>query len=70
VRGQALGLHGTGLMTFQGIGAGIAAVLAQVVPVPDAIGNMAVLSLLVSAVLTPGLRAAARAATHAEVARV
>jgi predicted MFS family arabinose efflux permease len=70
VRGQALGLHGTGLMTFQGVGAGIAGVLAQVVPVRDAMGIMAVLSLLVSAALTPGLRAAARAATHAEVARV
>jgi hypothetical protein len=48
-------------MTFQGVGAGIAGVVAQVVPVRDAIGVMAVLSLLVSAALTPGLRAAARA---------
>lgn len=57
IRGQALGLHGTGLMSFQAVGAGIAGSVAQVVPVADAMGVMAVLSLLVSAALTPGLRA-------------
>ena len=62
IRGQALGLHGTGLMTFQAVGAGIAGSVAQVLPVADAMGVMAVLSLLVSAALTPGLRAAAPAA--------
>lgn len=57
MRGQALGLHGTGLMSFQAVGAGIAGSIAQVLPVADTMGVMAVLSLLVSAALTPGLRA-------------
>ena len=56
VRGQALALLGTGLMTFQAVGAGIAGAIAQVLPVRDAIGVQAVLSLLVSAALTRGLR--------------
>jgi predicted MFS family arabinose efflux permease len=69
VRGQALGLHGSGLMTFQAVGAGIAGAVAQVVPVADAMGVMAVLSLLVSAALTPGLRAPVSVGTALEPAR-
>jgi hypothetical protein len=38
------------------VGAGIAGAIAQVLPVRDAMGVQAVLSLLVSAALTPGLR--------------
>ncbi|GAA0798495.1 MFS transporter [Spirilliplanes yamanashiensis] len=70
VRGQALGLHSTGMMTMQAVGATIAGAVAQLVSVPVAIALMAVASLLVTAALTRGLRprspgSAAAAATPA-----
>jgi hypothetical protein len=62
-RGQALGLNGTGLLAFQGIGAVLAGTLTQVLgsgPAAAAIGIAAALSLTVSAVLIPSLRRTAR----------
>ncbi|AGZ38921.1 major facilitator superfamily permease [Actinoplanes friuliensis DSM 7358] len=56
IRGQALGLHGSGLMTMQAVGATIAGVIAQHLPVGTAIAIMGTLSLVVTLLLTPGLR--------------
>ncbi|MFI0791504.1 MFS transporter [Micromonospora rubida] len=55
-RGQALGLHTSGLLTMQAVGATIAGLLAQFIPVGAAMSVMAVASLLVTLVLTPALR--------------
>jgi MFS family permease len=56
IRGQALGLHSAGLLTMQAVGASIAGAVAERVPVATAMVLMAVLSVLVTLVLTPGLR--------------
>jgi len=60
LRGQALGLHSSGTLTMQAIGAATAGAIAQHIPVADAMTVMAVASALVSLALTPGLRRAAR----------
>jgi hypothetical protein len=64
-RGQALGLNGTGLLAFQGIGAVFAGTLAQLLgsgpaAAATAIGIAAGVSLTVSVVLIPSLRRTAR----------
>jgi predicted MFS family arabinose efflux permease len=56
VRGQALGLHSTGMMTMQGVGATVAGLVAQYLPVGTAMTVMAAASLVVSLLLTSGLR--------------
>lgn len=56
VRGQALGLHATGMKAMQAAGATLAGLVAQAVPAGTAIAAMAALSLVVTAALTPGLR--------------
>ncbi|MEV0730601.1 MFS transporter [Polymorphospora sp. NPDC050346] len=66
-RGQALGLHTSGLLTMQAVGATIAGLVAQFVPVGTAMAVMAVVSLLVTVVLTPALR---RPVVAAEVEKV
>ncbi|WP_320068930.1 MFS transporter [Micromonospora sp. RTGN7] len=55
-RGQALGLHTSGLLTMQAVGATLAGLVAQFVPIGTAISVMAVASLLVTLALTPALR--------------
>ncbi|HET6698525.1 MAG TPA: MFS transporter [Nocardioidaceae bacterium] len=60
-RGHVLGLRGTGMMVMQGIGAGLGGVIADLVDRGSegagyAMGLLAVLSLIVTAALTPGLR--------------
>lgn len=55
VRGQALGLHTAGQATMQGVGAVIAGLLGEVLPISVAIAVMAILSLLASAALARGL---------------
>ncbi|WP_329007430.1 MFS transporter [Micromonospora rifamycinica] len=55
-RGQVLGLHTSGLLTMQAVGATIAGLLAQWVPTGTAMALMAVASLLVTLALTPALR--------------
>lgn len=54
--GQALGLHSSGMMTMQAVGATIAGLIAQQLPVGPAMAVMGALSLLVSLSLTRGLR--------------
>ncbi|SDU41493.1 MFS transporter [Jiangella alkaliphila] len=56
VRGQALGLHASGMKAMQAAGATVAGLVAQVLPVGTAIAVMAALSVVVTAALTPGLR--------------
>jgi hypothetical protein len=56
VRGQALGLHATGMKAMQAIGATLAGLTAQLVPTGTAMTTLAVASLAVTAMLGPGLR--------------
>jgi predicted MFS family arabinose efflux permease len=56
VRGQALGLHSTGMMGMQAVGATLAGAVAQHLPVGTAMTVMAAASIAVSLALTPGLR--------------
>ncbi|WP_407659417.1 MFS transporter [Jiangella rhizosphaerae] len=56
VRGQALGLHASGMKAMQAAGATLAGLVAQVLPVGVAMATMAALSLAVTVALTPGLR--------------
>ena len=56
VRGQALGLHVTGMKAMQATGATLAGLLAQHLPPGTVIALMAAASLAATAVLTPGLK--------------
>jgi hypothetical protein len=56
VRGQALGLHATGMKAMQAIGATLAGLTAQFLPTGTAMMMLAVASLAVTATLNPGLR--------------
>ncbi|WP_188196872.1 MFS transporter [Nonomuraea sp. SYSU D8015] len=56
VRGQALGLHVTGMKAMQAAGATLAGLLAQFLPAGAAMAVMAVASLAVTATLNPALR--------------
>lgn len=55
-RGQLLGLQSSGMLTMQAVGASLAGLVAEALPVGQAMTAMAVASLLASALLTPGLR--------------
>lgn len=72
VRGQALGLHANGMKAMQAIGATVAGLTAQFLPVGTAMTMLAVASIAVTAMLSPGLRLsdpriAMRRATRREV---
>ncbi|HEY7486793.1 MAG TPA: MFS transporter [Streptosporangiaceae bacterium] len=56
--GQALGLHSSGMLTMQGVGAAIAGAVAQHTSAATAMTVMAVLSVTVTLALAPGLRPA------------
>jgi len=56
VRGQALGLHANGMKAMQAVGATLAGLTAQLLPVGTTMTALAVVSLAVTAVLSPGLR--------------
>ncbi|MFY1686893.1 MFS transporter [Plantactinospora sp. WMMB782] len=56
MRGQALGLHSSGMLTMQAVAATLAGTIAQYLPVGAAMAVMAVLSLTVTLLLRPGLR--------------
>ena len=56
VRGQALGLHSSGMMAMQGVGATTAGLIATFLPVGAAMAVMALASLVVTASLSRGLR--------------
>lgn len=55
IRGQALGLHSSGMMTMQAVGASLAGLIAQHVPPGAAIAMMGSASLLVTVALTRNL---------------
>ncbi|MGX7675335.1 MFS transporter [Plantactinospora sp. DSM 117369] len=59
MRGQALGLHSSGMLTMQAVAATLAGTVAQYLPAGAAMTVMATLSLLVTLLLRPGLRAPA-----------
>jgi predicted MFS family arabinose efflux permease len=56
IRGQALGLHGSGMMAMQAVGATIAGAVAELLPAGGAMATMAAVSLLVTIWLTPRIR--------------
>lgn len=56
VRGQALGLHSSGMLTMQAVGATLAGVIADLLSPRNAIVVMAIASLAVTIALTPRLR--------------
>lgn len=55
--GHALGLHNSGMLTMQAVGAAVAGVIASRLPAGTAIGCLAVASIAVTLSLTSGLRA-------------
>ncbi|MDW5323026.1 MFS transporter [Plantactinospora sp. KLBMP9567] len=63
MRGQALGLHSSGMLTMQAVAATLAGTVAQYLPAGAAMTVMATLSLLVTLLLRPRLRTAADART-------
>jgi predicted MFS family arabinose efflux permease len=56
MHGQALGLHSSGLLTWQGIGAAVAGTIAQHASAATAMTVMAAISIAVTLALAPGLR--------------
>ena len=54
--GHALGLHSSGMLAMQGVGAAIAGVVAERTSPGRAMAVMAVISVAVTVALTPGLR--------------
>ncbi|MFB7376765.1 MFS transporter [Kitasatospora purpeofusca] len=54
--GQALGLHGSGMLAMQGVGAAAAGAFAELASVTTAMAGTAAASLAVTALLAPGLR--------------
>jgi predicted MFS family arabinose efflux permease len=55
LHGQALGLHTSGMLTMQAVGAALAGALAQSLPPADVMTVLAVASVAVTLALTPGL---------------
>lgn len=69
IRGQALGLHGAGMLTMQGVAATVAGTLAEFVSPGEAMACMATASLVVTVVLwRPLLRPTERLVTAPVVA--
>ena len=60
--GHALGLHSSGMLTMQGLGAALAGTVAQHVAPATTMTIMAAASVTVTLILAPGLRPAALAA--------
>jgi hypothetical protein len=56
MRGQALGLHSSGMLTMQAVGAAVAGALAQWLPPAATMTVIAVASIAVTLALTRGLR--------------
>jgi predicted MFS family arabinose efflux permease len=54
--GHALGLHSSGMLTMQGVGAALAGAVAQQIPPGAAMAVMAAVSVAVTLALAPGLR--------------
>ncbi|MFF2350500.1 MFS transporter [Kitasatospora sp. NPDC058115] len=60
--GQAFGLHGSGMLALQGVGAAAAGALAEATSAATAMAGTAAASLAVTALLAPGLRRGSGAA--------
>ena len=60
--GHALGLHSSGTLTMQGVGAAIAGVVAQRTSPGAAMAVMAAASVAVTLILAPGLRSGSHTA--------
>lgn len=56
IRGQALGLHATGMKAMQAVGATLAGATAQFLPTGTTMTLLAVASLAITVTLGPGLR--------------
>jgi hypothetical protein len=56
MHGQALGLHSSGMLAMQGVGAALAGTVAQHTSPATAMAIMAAASVTVTLVLAPGLR--------------
>lgn len=54
--GQALGLHSSGMLTLQGVGAALAGSIAQRTSPATAMAVLAALSIAATLALAPGLR--------------
>ena len=54
--GHALGLHSSGMLAMQGVGAALAGAIAQVLSPPAATAVLAAVSVVVTVALAPGLR--------------
>lgn len=61
IQGQSLGLHTSGMLTLQGVGAALAGAVAQHTSAATAMAVMAAASVAVTLALTPGLRTRAPA---------
>ncbi|MEU9781780.1 MFS transporter [Streptomyces phaeochromogenes] len=61
--GHALGLHSSGMLTMQGVGAALAGATAQLTSPGTAMTVIALVSIAVTVSLAPGLRPAPRAAS-------
>jgi predicted MFS family arabinose efflux permease len=59
IQGQVLGLHGSGMLIWQALGALIAGAVASFLPPATAIGAMAIASTAVTLLLVPSLRRSA-----------
>jgi hypothetical protein len=54
--GHALGLHSSGMLAMQGVGATLAGAVAQLTSPATAMAVMAAASVMVTLILAPGLR--------------
>ncbi|MFE6163417.1 MFS transporter [Streptomyces sp. NPDC056486] len=59
--GHALGLHSSGMLAMQGVGAALGGGMAQLTSAPAAMAVLAMASVAVTLALAPGLRSAAQA---------
>ena len=62
LRGHALGLHSSGMLAMQGVGAAFAGVIAELTSAATAMTVMAAISITVTLALAPGLAARPQAA--------
>ncbi|MCW5253462.1 MFS transporter [Streptomyces sp. SHP 1-2] len=67
--GQALGLHGSGMLTMQGVGAAVAGSVAELTSPASGMATTAAASLVATLMLAPGLRRSGTAGLPVRVAR-
>jgi len=62
--GHALGLHSSGMLAMQGVGAALAGAIAEHISPAMTMAVLAAMSVTVTLLLAPGLRSAPRATSH------